>query len=54
MYKKYLSLFLLLLMNISPLFAEDELKIMITEGVVGAKPVAIVPFEGASALPENV
>lgn len=53
-YKHALTFFILFLTFSMPLCAENELKIVITEGVVGAKPLAIVPFQGSSLLPENI
>ena len=51
-YKRFLS-FIYLLLCAQIAFSE-ALTITVTEGYKGAKPVAIVPFESASELPENI
>ncbi len=54
--KRFLAVPLLLLALIAPVQGSDVLRIEITEGVVGAAPIAVVPFawEGRGQAPEAV
>ena len=49
----YLAKFVLALFTIVNIaVAEDEVRIVIDEGVDGARPIAVVPFAGSA--PENI
>lgn len=52
LFKKLASVFVVLFAVVGNAMAEDEVRIVIDEGVDGARPIAVVPFAGSA--PEDV
>ena len=50
--KRVMGLFVVMFAFASTAMAEDEVRIVIDEGVDGARPIAVVPFAGSA--PENI
>ena len=50
--KRVMGLFVVMFAFASSAMAEDEVRIVIDEGVDGARPIAVVPFAGSA--PENI
>ena len=50
--KRVIGLFVVMFAFASTAMAEDEVRIVIDEGVDGARPIAVVPFAGSA--PENI
>lgn len=51
---RILSIFAVLFIAINTAWADDEVRIVIDEGVEGARPIAVVPFKTEGAVPDDV